>query len=65
MGEQTENPSDDAKLDQRVTFKSSDALLSVVDLAAARNFSTRSDYIRGAVVERLRRDGVLGELRRA
>lgn len=54
-------PDDDSDdLTERVTFKTSKDLLSTLNRAAGRSFASRSDYIRGALVQRLQRDGVMG-----
>jgi metal-responsive CopG/Arc/MetJ family transcriptional regulator len=43
----------------RAVFKCSQALLDAIDLTAAASFTTRSNIIRDAVVDRLRREGVI------
>jgi metal-responsive CopG/Arc/MetJ family transcriptional regulator len=41
-----------------VTVKFSPRLLDVIDRAAAASFSSRSNFIRGATVERIRREQI-------
>lgn len=55
----TDTDESDGRLDCRVAFKASTTLRNVIDLAAARSFASRSDFIRSAVVDRLKRDGDL------
>ena len=43
----------------RAVFKCSQELLDAIDLTAAASFTTRSNIIRDAVVDRLRREGVI------
>ena len=45
---------------ERILFRCTPVLLGVIDQAAAERFSSRSDFIRGAVVERLRRENLAG-----
>lgn len=44
---------------ERAIFKCSPELLDAIDRTAASSFTTRSNIIRDAVVERLRREGVI------
>jgi metal-responsive CopG/Arc/MetJ family transcriptional regulator len=44
---------------ERAVFRCSPALLEVIDRAAAASFSSRSDYIRAAVVDRLKSEGAI------
>ncbi|WP_426608862.1 hypothetical protein [Bradyrhizobium sp. McL0616] len=53
----TEQTSD--HFSERAVFKCSPELLEVIDRAAAASFTTRSSFLRGTVVERLRREGVI------
>ena len=43
----------------RAVFKCSQELLDAIDRTAAASFTTRSNIIRDAVVDRLRREGVI------
>lgn len=43
----------------RAAFKCSQELLDAIDRTAAASFTTRSNIIRGAVVDWLRREGVI------
>jgi hypothetical protein len=44
---------------ERAVFKCSPELLDVIDHSAAASFTTRSNFLRDTVVERLRREGVI------
>lgn len=44
---------------ERAVFKCSPELLDVIDRSAAASFTTRSNFLRDTVVERLRREGVI------
>lgn len=44
---------------ERAVFKCSSELLDVIDRSAAASFTTRSNFLRDTVVERLRREGVI------
>jgi hypothetical protein len=44
-----------------VQFRAPEALSSVIDETASKNFQTRSEYIRRSIVERLKADGVVFE----
>jgi hypothetical protein len=44
-----------------VQFRAPEALSSVIDKTASKNFQTRSEYIRRSIVERLKADGVVFE----
>jgi Arc/MetJ-type ribon-helix-helix transcriptional regulator len=41
-----------------VQFRAPEALSSVIDETASRNFQTRSEYIRRSILEKLKSDGV-------
>jgi hypothetical protein len=47
----------------RAVFKCSPELLEAIDRSAAASFTTRSNIIRDAVVDRLRKEGVIPELK--
>lgn len=44
---------------ERLTINCPHQIIGLFDEAAARNFQSRSEYTRRAVIERLRADGVL------
>ncbi|MBH5372817.1 hypothetical protein [Bradyrhizobium glycinis] len=44
---------------EKAIFKCSPELLEVIDRSAAASFTTRSNFLRDTVVERLRREGVI------
>src|SRR4051812_15466133 len=58
----TQPISSDGGLTERAVFKCSPALLDVIDRASAASFSSRSDFIRAAVVGRLKREGMIADL---
>ena len=59
MSEMATSNTADTTQSERVVFHCSRTLLNVVDHAANASFSSRSDFIRAAFVERLRREGVI------
>jgi metal-responsive CopG/Arc/MetJ family transcriptional regulator len=61
MSETATSNTVDTAQSERVVFHCSPILLDVVDRAANASFSSRSDFIRSAVVERLRREGVISQ----
>lgn len=44
---------------ERAVFKCSPELLEVIDRTAAASFTTRSNFLRDTIVDRLRREGVI------
>lgn len=50
-------------LSRRAIFKCSPELLDAIDRSAAASFTTRSNIIRDAVVDRLRKEGVIASPR--